>query len=66
MGFQAIFVHISAKLAKRTSWRFWDEYDYTALNRHGIRALAVWGRARYISVKVGIEPAISDFPSRQL
>ena len=43
------FINKEHKLnwARRTSWGWWDEWDDTSFE---IRILAVWGRARYLSV----------------
>ena len=89
MGIQATFVHINmikAKLGQENLLRIvrWHCIPDTQFE---IRALGVWGRARYLLVteaphdiesirnilflwnleaRVGFEPAISDFASRQL
>ena len=46
-GFRPPLCTYRLNWARRTSWGWWDEWDDTGFE---IRALAVWGRARYLSV----------------
>ena len=46
-GFRPPLCTYRLNWARRTSWGWWDEWPDTGFE---IRALAVWGRARYLSV----------------
>ena len=50
-GFRPPLCTYRLNWARRTSWGWWDDRDDTVLQTgFEIRALAVWGRARYLSV----------------
>ena len=52
-GFRPPLCTYRLNWARRTSWGWWDDWDDTVLQTQDfreIRALAVWGRARYLSV----------------
>ena len=50
-GFKPPLCTYRLNWARRTSWGWWDDRDDTVLQTgFEIRALAVWGRARYLSV----------------
>ena len=52
LGFRPPLCTYRLNWARRTSWGWWDDWDDTVLQTQDskIRALAVWGRARYLSV----------------
>ena len=51
-GFRPPLCTYRLNWARRTSWGWWDDWDDTVLQTQEfeIRASAVWGRARYLSV----------------
>ena len=51
-GFRPPLCTYRLNWARRTSWGWWDDWDDTVLQTQEfeIRTLAVWGRARYLSV----------------
>ena len=53
-GFRPPLCTYRLNWARRTSWGWWDDWGDTVLqtqdSKFEIRALAVWGRARYLSV----------------
>ena len=49
-GFRPPLCTYRLNWARRTSWGWWDDWDDTVLQTQDSKFLAVWGRARYLSV----------------
>ena len=62
-GFRPPLCTYRLNWARRTSWGWWDDWDDTGPPDTGfeIRALEIWGRARYLSVTEA--PHNTDFLS---